>query len=184
MLITLFFLFVRIGLLSIGGGYAIIPMIQTEIVKNQGWLSEQAFTDIIAISQMTPGPLAVNTSTFVGMRMAGVAGAVAATAGCVICGIVISLSLYRFFQRHRDSKMIFELLCGLKSASLGLIASAAGTILLLTFFGSDGPPALSQLDLPAVLLFSGTFFCLRKFHANPILLMTLCGAAGGLLSLI
>ena len=184
MLIYLFLTFFQIGLFSIGGGYAVIPAIQQQVVETYEWISQRVFTDILTISQMTPGPLTVNTSTFVGMRMAGVAGAVAATAGCVICGIVISLSLYRFFQRHRDSKMIFELLCGLKSASLGLIASAAGTILLLTFFGSDGLPVLSQLDLPAVLLFSGTFFCLRKFRANPILLMTLCGAAGGLLSLI
>ena len=74
-LLRLFFAFFQIGLFSIGGGYAIIPMISEQVVQSQHWLSAQEFTDIITISQMTPGPLAVNTSTFVGMRVAGIPGA-------------------------------------------------------------------------------------------------------------
>ncbi len=77
----LFFVFLKIGLLSIGGGYAVIPLIQEQVVEKTGWISEKMFTDIITISQMTPGPLAVNTSTFVGLQIGGTAGALAATAG-------------------------------------------------------------------------------------------------------
>lgn len=86
MLLQLFLAFFQIGLFSIGGGYAIIPMISDQVVVHQHWLTAQEFTDIITISQMTPGPLAVNTSTFVGMRVAGIAGALCATIGCICMG--------------------------------------------------------------------------------------------------
>lgn len=128
---TLFTEFLKIGFLSIGGGYAIIPLIQEQVVEKAGWISEKMFTDIITISQMTPGPLAVNTSTFVGLQIGGLPGALAATVGCTLCGIVISLVLYKFFQTHQSSVYVLEVLNGLKSASLGLIISAAFTILLL-----------------------------------------------------
>ena len=101
-ILRLFWTFLKIGLFSIGGGYAIIPLIREQVVANSGWISSKMFTDIITISQMTPGPLAVNTSTFVGLQVGGIAGAVAATVGCVLCGIVICLLLHRFFQRHQS----------------------------------------------------------------------------------
>ena len=139
---SLFRTFFKIGLLSIGGGYAIIPLIQEQVVRRTGWISEKMFTDIITISQMTPGPLAVNTSTFVGLQAGGLLGAVAATTGCVLCGAVISVSLYRFFRSRQSSIYILELLNGLKSASLGPVGAVwnkhapAGCDAILT--GLDG----------------------------------------------
>lgn len=130
---TLFFTFLKIGLFSIGGGYAIIPMIHEEVVSSAHWLTSREFTDIVTISQMTPGPLAVNTSTFVGMRVAGIAGAICATAGCICMGVLISYGLYQLFSRFSSSLYFAEILRGLKSASLGLIASAAAIILALPF---------------------------------------------------
>lgn len=180
---TLFFTFFKIGLLSIGGGYAIIPLIQEQVVARAGWVSEKVFTDIITISQMTPGPLAVNTSTFVGLQIAGIPGAVAATVGCVLCGVVFSLVLYCFFRRHRRSVYVFEVLGGLKAASLGLIVSAAATILLLAFFGTSAPGAGDRPDWAALAVFALSLFALRKWKVNPILLMALTGAAGAVLYL-
>ena len=119
----LFTAFLKIGCLSIGGGYAVIPLIQEQVVEAEGWISEKMFTDIITISQMTPGPLAVNTSTFVGLQAGGTVGALAATAGCILFGLVISLALYKFFQTYQTSAYVLEVLNGLKSASLGLIIS-------------------------------------------------------------
>lgn len=174
----LFYTFLKIGLLSIGGGYAIIPLIQEEIVAHTGWVSEKVFTDIITISQMTPGPLAVNTSTFVGLQVAGIPGAVAATAGCVLWGVGLSLGLYCFFRRHQKSVLALEILNGLKAASLGLIVSAAAAILLLAFFGTSTPKAGMSPDLAAVLVFSGALFGLRKWKINPMLLMAVSGVAG------
>lgn len=186
----LFLAFLKIGAFSIGGGYAVIGLIQEQVVRKYGWLTEQTFTDIVTISQMTPGPLAVNASTFAGFRTDGIAGAAAATAGCVAGGILFSLLLYRFFQKNRSSYYMSELLKGLKAASCGLILSAAGTIILLTFFGSSQPDmaALADADLRSILLFLAALLLPKIFMAlfpktrgkrlGPIALMLLTGAAG------
>ena len=179
----LFFTFLKIGLLSIGGGYAIIPLIQEQVVTRSGWVSEQIFTDIITISQMTPGPLAVNTSTFVGLQIAGIPGAVAATVGCVSCGAVLSLLLYCFFSRHRQSACVLEVLGGLKAASLGLIISAAATILLIAFFGTSTPGEGAVPDYIALAVFGASLLILRKWKINPILLMAATGGLGVLIYL-
>lgn len=107
---------------------------------------------------MTPGPLAVNTSTFVGMQIAGIPGAIIATLGCVISGICISILLYCFFQKYKKSMYVFEVLNGLKAASLGLIVSASTTILLLTFTGTEKINMVTEIDWIAVLLFLCSFF--------------------------
>lgn len=180
-LLKLLLVFCQIGLFSIGGGYAIIPFIQELAVEKYGWVSQRVFTDIIAISQLTPGPLAVNTSTFVGLQIAGVPGAIIATFGCVISGVGISILLYRFFQRFNKSIYVFEALNGLRSASLGLIISAAATILLLTFLGTPAISVAANVDWIAVGVFAGSLFVLRKWKMNPILLMVLTGILGGII---
>lgn len=178
MLLYLFRIFWQIGLFSIGGGYAIIPLIQEQVVSSEGWVSQKVFTDIITISQMTPGPLAVNTSTFVGIQIAGIPGAIAATIGCVISGVVISIFLYLFFQRHKNSTYVFQVLNGLKAASLGLIVSAAATILMLTLFGTSDFFTIKHIDFSAVLIFSVCILILRKRKINPVLLMVCTGILG------
>lgn len=176
---ALFFSFLQIGMLSFGGGYATIPLIQEYVVEGRGWLSMQAFTDVITISQMTPGPLAVNTSTFVGLKIAGLPGAVIATLGCVLCGFLISVSLYLFFQRHQESKYIMGVLTGLRAAAVGLIGSAASAILLLAFFGvSTLSEVAGAVNLRAVGIFAVVLFLIRKFKINPLYLMALSGVAG------
>ena len=160
---------------------SLVKLSNEEVVVKAGWIGEKVFADIITISQMTPGPLAVNTSTFVGLQIAGAAGAVVATVGCVFCGVAISLTLYRFFQKHKESVYIFETLNGLKAASLGLIVSAAATIILLSFFGTGDPDLKTMkesLDIGAVAIFGGVLFLSRKRKINPIMLMLVSGAAG------
>jgi len=175
----LFITFLKIGLLSIGGGYAIIPLIQEQVVEKNSWISGKMFTDIITISQMTPGPLAVNTSTFVGLQIGGIIGALAATIGCILCGVIISLALYRFFQTHQKSDYVLEVLNGLKSASLGLIISAAVTIILLALYGNNKPGLdFFSLNWTALLIFLALLFVLRKWKINPILIMFASGIAG------
>lgn len=191
----LFLTFAQIGLFSIGGGYAIIPLIQAQVVEQHQWVSQQTFTDIITISQMTPGPLAVNTSTFVGIQIAGVPGAIAATLGCVLAGVILSSLLYLFFQRYQQSVYIFEVLNGLKSASLGFILSAATTILLLAFCNASSLREMIQangtslanwgasVNWASVVLFLLSLFALRKWRWNPVLLMVLTGIAGVVLGM-
>lgn len=178
-IIQLFVVFFKIGLLSIGGGYAVIPLIQKEVVERLGWVSKGVFTDIITISQMTPGPLAVNTSTFVGIQIAGISGAVSATVGCVLAGIVISLLLYCFFTRHKGSAYIYETLRGLKASSLGLIISAAVTILLSAFTMENGRGGNMSVDFIAAGIFVCALMAVRKWKLNPILMLVLAGIIGG-----
>ncbi len=177
----LFITFAQIGLMSIGGGYAIIPLIGEQVVHKAGWISQQVFTDIITISQMTPGPLAVNTSTFVGIQVAGLWGAVAATTGAVLGGVVIALLLYRFFEKHRQSTYVFEILNALKSASLGLIISAGAAIMLLAFLGTSSfePHSLmTNMNWVALVSFVLLLFLLRKWKINPMLIMLISGVSG------
>ena len=180
----LFYTFFQIGLFSVGGGYAVIPMIQEYVAEKNAWISVKAFTDMITISQMTPGPIAVNTSTFTGLQIAGLPGAIVATLGCVLPGICISTALCDFFLRRQKSEYTSAVLQGLKSASAGLIASAAATILLLTFTGQSSFKALRTPDWIAVALFAATLFVLKKWKLNPILLMLAAGSAGGVAYLL
>lgn len=181
MLSQLFLTFSRIGLLSIGGGYAIIPLIHEQVVQSKGWLSEKTFADIITISQMTPGPLAVNTSTFVGLQIGGLWGAITASVAAVAGGVMLALALQRFFETYRFSTYVQAILEGLKSSSLGLIVSAAATILLLAFYDNSTPAPsgwLSELNLTALGIFAVTLLLLRKWKVNPMLLMLASGLAG------
>lgn len=174
----LFSVFFQIGMFSIGGGYAVIPMIRDQVVIQQGWITQKMFTDIITLSQMTPGPLAINTSTFVGLQIAGVSGAVTATLGCVIPGVAMALLLYLFFRKHRKTLYVSGVLEGLKAVSVGLIMSAAGTILMLTFCGTFDWHSVESVDMPSMILFGSALFALRMWRMNPILLMLLTGLAG------
>lgn len=175
----LFIVFLKIGLLSIGGGYAVIPLIQEQVVEKYSWISRNMFTDIITISQMTPGPLAVNTSTFVGLQVHGITGALAATIGCILCGIIISLLLYQFFQTHLTSAYVLEVLNGFKSASLGLISSAALTIIGFVLYGSNQPELdFFSLHWMALVLFCIMIVLLRKWKLHPLAIIFISGLAG------
>ena len=164
--LTLLLAFLQIGFFSIGGGYATIPLIQEQVVDKYHWLSMQEFTDIITISQMTPGPLAVNTSTFTGIRIMGIPGAVLATFGCII-------------SKYKSAGPVFTVLKGLRAASIGLIAASASTILAMALAGSM---VLGGISIPvngiAVVLFLLSLILLRKFHLNPILVMAVSGVLG------
>lgn len=176
-ILLLFLDFLKIGMLSIGGGYAAIPLIQQQVVKIKNWITLQEFTDIITISQMTPGPLAVNTATFVGLRVAKVSGAVAATLGCVLCGVILSICFYQFLYNHQNSKIVNNILDSLRASSTGLIACAAVTIILLVLFPSTAEQQTVADKTSGILFFIG-FFILRKWKLNPILIILISGIIG------
>lgn len=178
-IITLFISFLQIGLFSIGGGYAIIPLIQEQMVNSYKWLTLQEYTDIITISQMTPGPLVVNTASFVGIRIAGIPGAIVATLGSILSGFIISILLYNFFKKHKDIDSISNILKGLRSSSIGLIASAASTIILIAFLGTSSFNVKNiSINITAIIVFFISLFLLRKYKLNPILIMILTGIVG------
>jgi chromate transporter len=176
---TLFITFLQIGSFSIGGGYAIIPLIQEQVVNYYNWITIQEYTDIITISQMTPGPLVVNTASFVGIRIAGISGAIVATLGSIISGFIISIFLYNFFKKHKDIDSISNILKGLRSSSVGLIASAASTIVLIAFFGTSSYNIKDiDINITAIIIFIISLFLLRKYKLNPILILVLTGFIG------
>ncbi|VYU02280.1 chromate transporter [Clostridium tertium] len=178
-LFDLFLIFLKIGSFSIGGGYAIVPLIQKEIVDTQGWLTLQEFTDILTISQMTPGPLAINASTFVGIRLGGTPGAIVASFACVITGVLVSITLFRFFRKNNDVDEISNVLKGLRSTSIGLIIAAAGTIILISFTGQSNINFdFESINLLAVGIFSISMFLLRKFKLNTLNIILISGLIG------
>lgn len=171
-ILELFLAFLQIGALAIGGGYATIPLIQ-DVVLEKGWLTLQEFNDIITISQMTPGPLAVNTSTFVGLRYGGMLGAFAATIGCVITGVLLCMILSKFFMKFATSPFVKDILMTLRCASTGLILSAALTIIVAALF-----PTQDAFSFSSFLLCMLSLFLLWKTKMNSIYVILIGGIIG------
>ena len=169
--------FFQIGLFSIGGGYAAMPLIQAQAVEQTGWLTMGEFIDLVTIAEMTPGPIAVNAATFVGIRVAGLPGAMAATFGCILPSLFLVSGLAFLYFRYKKLPLLQKILSALRPAVVALIASAGiGILLTVCFPGRHWD--FSQFDLPAFLLFAAAFFGLRKFRWNPIVVMLLCGVCG------
>lgn len=171
--------FWQIGSFSIGGGYAIIALIEDLLVNQYHWLTMKEYTDIITISQMTPGPLAINASSFTGLKIAGIPGAIVATFSCVITGFFISLGGYRFFCCFRDSECIMSVLRGLKAVATGLIGAAGAGILLLALTGHNQLEFQNvDFDFYALGIACASIFLLRKFKMNPIWIMFFSAGIG------
>ena len=169
--------FFQIGLLSFGGGMAALPLISQQVVDKHGWLTMGEFTDLITISEMTPGPIGINSSTFVWIRVAGIPGAVVAMVGYVIPAIVLVTLLARLYEKYRDMTYIQGTLRGLRPAIVALIAAAGVNILILALT-REGEAAFNFIGLG---LFAAAFVVLRRWKPNPIYVMLGCGVLGGLL---
>ena len=179
--IQLLWSFIQIGLFSIGGGYASLPLIKHQMVDVHGWLTASQLTDIVTISQMTPGPIALNAATFVGTRIGGLPGAIVATLGCVLPSCIIVLALAWVYTKYKDLGLLRGILAGLRPAVVALIASAGLTILISALFVTDVlPHALSDVDGIAVVLFVLSLVILRKWKPDPILVMVGSGVIGAI----
>ena len=184
-LLRLFWSFFQIGLFSFGGGYAALPLIQHQVVEQNGWLTISQFTDIITISQMTPGPIAVNSATFVGIQIAGLPGAIIATLGCIFPSCIIVLTLAWVYSRYRNLSVVQGVLGGLRPAVVAMIASAGLSILVLSLWnGAAVSLNPADLDWVSLLLFVGALFALRRWKLNPIYAMLACGGIGLVLYLL
>lgn len=181
--LQLFLSFIQVGLFSIGGGYAAIPLIQNQVVNLNPWLTMSEFTNLITIAEMTPGPIAVNSATFVGIRIAGISGAIVATLGCILPSCIVVSLLSYIYYRYKSIPALQNILSSLRPAVVGLIASAGLSMLLLVSFGENAI-TLSEIDWLDVSLFLAAFVVLRKLKWNPILVMCLCGISGIGLSLL
>lgn len=161
-----------------------MPLIQNQVVDIHNWLTLTEFTDLITISEMTPGPIAINSATFVGIRIAGFGGAVASTIGAILPACIIVSFLAWVYGKYHNLVILKGVLAGLRPTVVALILSAGTSIIILAFWGQDnGSRNLFSIDFIAVALFAAGLFILRKFKLSPIIVMMGCGAIGGLLYL-
>ena len=179
-LLQLFWSFFQIGLFSIGGGYAAMPLIQHQVVDLHPWLTMTQFADVIAIAEMTPGPIAINSATFVGTRVGGFWGALCATTGCVLPSCLLVSLLAWAYLKYGHLSIIQDVLSSLRPAVIAMIASAGFSILISILWpqGLSSLAALAQnVNLRGFLIFLGALVLLIRLRMNPILVMVLSGAA-------
>ncbi|MDR1835557.1 MAG: chromate transporter [Fusobacteriaceae bacterium] len=182
--LELFWSFFQVGLFTVGGGYASLPLIQNQVVHYHSWLTLAEFTDLITISQMTPGPIAINSATFVGTRIAGFPGAVVATAGFVTPSCIIMGILAYIFFKYKNLTVVQGVLAGLRPAVVAMIASAGLSILILCLWGEKNAKiTLHGINYAGGVLFLVSLFVLQKFKLKPMLVMGVCGVIGAFLYL-
>lgn len=175
--IQLFYTFFKIGLFGFGGGYAMLSMIQGEVVTRYEWVSSQEFTDIVAISQMTPGPIGINAATYVGFTSTGsIWGSVIATFAVVLPSFILMLTISKFFLKYQKHPVVESIFNGLRPAVVGLLASAALVLMNTENFGSPIEDTYSFVI--SIIIFLVAFIGTRKYKANPILMIIACGIAG------
>ncbi len=168
-LFTLFTTFFKIGLFSFGGGYAILPIIKKEVVDIHNWITVSQFTDMVAVSQVTPGPVSVNTATYVGYVVAGNGvGAVIATMGLAAPSIIIMLIFSKFFLRFRDNKYIENAFIGLRIVVVGLILAATIQLMDKNNF----------IDWKSYVIFIVAAVTMLKLKVNPILITVITAIVG------
>lgn len=177
LLISLFLNFCYIGLLSFGGGYASLPLIQQQCIELNGWLTMSEFSDLLTISQITPGPIAINAATFVGMKAGGVAGGFVASLGFMLPPFLIVSLLFWLFKKYGNLNMMQDILSVLKPAVVGLIAVAAMNVLVESLWG-EGAIALATTDVFSAVLALCAFIVVRKWKTGVITTILSCGAVG------
>ena len=173
--LQLFLSFLQSNAISYCGGCAAMPLKQEQVVTLHGWLSMEAFTDLVTIAEMTPGPSAVNSATFVGIKIAGIPGAAVATLGCILPSCVIVTLLAKLYLKYRNMGMLQGILGSLRPAVVAMIASAGIAILITAFWGGRASVSLPDTNWSLVVIFVISMVLLQKFKKNPIFVMVLAG---------
>ena len=179
---TIFASFFKIGLFTFGGGYAMLPLIEQELIAKRGWIEHKEFLDLLTLAQSVPGPIAINSATYVGYTVGaqagnawcGILGAALATFAVCLPSLTLMLLITRFFLRLKQNPVVEGAMKGMRPVVIGMIASAA---LLLMFPHSKAPDEQNFIDGWSWALFGGVFVASVK-KVNPILLICLSAAAG------
>lgn len=183
--LKLFIIFTKIGTFNFGGGYAMLSLIHNETVVKNHWLTNAEFTDIVAISQSTPGPIGINCATYVGYtsvlhagypQWAACLGSILASLSIMWLPFIIMLLISHYLITHKNSKIVQDIFSGLRPAIIGLIAAAAVLLMNKENFGSPSEnPTLFGIS---VALFAFAFYFTKSKKTNPILIMLICGIIG------
>lgn len=166
-LLNLFLSFLKIGAFTFGGGYAMIPLIEKEAVEIHGWLTTKEFIDILAIVEMTPGPVAINSATFLGYKVGGVLGSVLATTAVVLPSIIVIILIAHFLSKFKNSPYVDWAFKGIRPVVLGLIVSASISVAKNAF-----------IDFKSVIIGGVLFYLISFKKLHPILAIILAGVAG------
>lgn len=187
----LFISFLKIGAFGFGGGYAMLPLIQEEIIHTRGWLLPQEFIDILAVAEMTPGPIAINSATFLGFKTAGTVGAVTATFAVVLPSFLVMSFFFYFVSKFKDAPFVEWIFEGIRPIVLGLIVAAAVTVGKGTF--TSAPSGIINMGLvdiwskvgegtfinvPSVLIAASIFYLVTFKKLNPILSLVFAATMG------
>ncbi len=177
-LLLLFWTFFKIGLFTIGGGYAMIPMIESEVI-GEGWLTETELINFLAISESTPGPFAINMATFVGVNQAGVIGGIFTTLGVITPSIIIIILIFKVYERFITNKYVKAAMNGIKAVVCGMIFLIASELILKEIFKS-GFDNLLDFDYKAVIIIAilVTLKLIFKKKMNPVILIGISAALG------
>ena len=187
MLLRLFYEFFKVGLFAIGGGMATFPFL-TDLAAKTGWYTQAQLVDMVAIAESTPGPIGVNTATYVGFTVAGIPGALTATIGLITPSVILILIIARVLARFRDSKLVQNVFYGLRPASTGLIAAAGFSVVLLALTGAqvDSVQGLlhwqGSIHWPGILLAAVLLVLTRKVkqtkNLHPVVFIALSAVVG------
>lgn len=180
-LISIFLAFARIGIMAFGGAYAAIPLVEREVVEINGWLTYEEFGNLLALDELTPGPILINSATFVGARVAGVPGAIAATLGSIVPACAVSLTLLLIYRKYRTLDLLQAIIYALKCMTIGLITV---TILRAVTNSILAEGTGLGFDPLMLIMTAASLFIIRKCKANPLWLMLSCGAINLLAALL
>ncbi|HHT14717.1 MAG: chromate transporter [Christensenellales bacterium] len=183
-LLNLCWSFFQVGLFSIGGGYAAIPLIRQQVVDMNAWLSMSEFTDLVTIAEMTPGPIMINAATFVGIRVCGFLGGVLATFSTIVPSLIIVTLLSKVYQKYAHTSLMQDILSSLRSAVVGLVGAATLVILSGAVTTVVAQTGAISFDYVQALIFVGAFVLIRFFKKSPIPVMVGCGAAAVVIGML
>ena len=172
--LQLFWVYLKIGLLGFGGGYAMLSMIQFEVVEKHAWMTMSEFADVVALSQMTPGPISINCATYVGYQVGGIFGSLLASISIVLPSLVLLYFVLRFLFKNKDNFIIKTTLKNMKPFIAGLIFAAA----MLMMNSANFPDVGLGNNNVSIIICAVSFVCVFFFKVNPMILIAMAGVAG------
>ncbi len=173
LMVNLFLAFLQVGLFSFGGGYAALPIIQNKLINVYGWMSVSEFSDVVTLSQMTPGPLSINAATFVGMKQAGILGSIIATYAMVIPSIILCLIMSYFYYKYRDISIVSKVLKILRGTVVGLILVGGIQLMQSSLF--------VEFDIFSYIIFTVVVIAILKFKVDSMVSILISGVLGVIL---
>jgi chromate transporter len=165
--LKIFWEFLKMGTFSFGGGNALLPLLRQEVVMNNTWLKPKEFTDLVAISQVTPGPIAINGATYVGYKVGGIWGSLLANLGIILPTFIIMILVTTFFLKFKENEYVKNAFSGILPVTVGLVAASA-------FIVANG----SFIDYKSIIICLGVFICAYKYKVDPIALTIISGVIG------